>query len=199
MIGVDHQPHVRPDGIAHGGDDFQVFLDVEADLDLDGMKAFGSVSGGFRGYVGHPLDTVLAERAGGIGAHRLAKAAAEEGGDRGTEMLALDVPQGDVDAAQRGDGQAPLALVAHQVVETDPQALRLQRITPQQGRRIGLDDGGVGQRGAEAFAPADGTVFAHDLHQAMLAPVETRRCTFESPVQLAVEKMGADSLDLHGR
>ena len=199
MVGVDHQPGVGTDRFAHRGDNLQVLGGVEADLDLDRMEPRGDVPSRLLGIVGDPVDPVFAERAGGIGPDAVAEAPAEEGRDRDAEALALDVPESDVDAGEGRDREAALALVPHEIVELLPEPLGLQRIAADQARSIGSDDGGIGQRRAEAFPPAGRAVVADDLDQAVLPSIEAHRRAFEGSLQPVIENVGVNLGDLHGR
>ena len=101
MIGVDHQTHVRSDRLERtASNDPQILVDVEPDLDLDGVEALLAIRRHLLGDIGDAIDAVLTERTCSVSAHALAEAPAEQQGDRNAEVLALDVPERDVDAGQ---------------------------------------------------------------------------------------------------
>ena len=86
----------------------------------------------------------------GVGADGGAMGTAEEAVDRLPEGLALDVPEGDVDAADGVHGRSLAAVVDRAAVELVPETVDLQRILAQQEvpqaagdgvRRRRLDDG----------------------------------------------------------
>ena len=144
----------------------EVVGDVKADLELDALEALPAIAF-------HFLDDVIVRIAGGepVGARRVgldvgAQGPAHEPVNRRAEMLALDIPERDVDAAQRGDGEAFLALVAEFFVQQLPQAFARQRVLTDEIGAIGAHDGGVERRRAETFAPAFDAAVGDDLDDA---------------------------------
>ena len=85
-------------------------------------------------------------------------------------MPALQIPQRDVDRAQRFDRQALLAVVAQPVIEGLPVPLGGKRILPDQQRLVELDDRSGQPSRTESLAPAAVAVFSDDLDKAGAAP-----------------------------
>ena len=112
-------------------------------------------------------------------------------------MLALDVPQGDIDAAQRRHGQPTLALVAQAIVELEPELLGFQRVLTDQRRGVDVDHRRIGLGRPQALAPAHRAVVADHLHQTVLAPFEAHRGAFEGLVEFMVEEVRVYLFDLH--
>ena len=69
-----------------------------------------------------------AEERAGVGPQRLGEAAAEQLPDRHAERLALDVPEGQVDAAHRVDADPAPAAVDVGPVHLVPEILGLERV-----------------------------------------------------------------------
>ena len=197
MIGVDHQTHVRSDDRTHGFNDPQILVDVKPDLDLDGVEALLAIRRHLLGDIGHAIDAILTERTCSVSANALAEAPAEKQGDGNAEVLALDVPERDVDAGKGGDGKSALTLIAQQIVELAPDFLGFKRIAANQRRGIGVDDGGIGLRGAKAFAPADRSVIANDFNQTVPPAVKAHGRALERLVQPVIKKVRANGLNLH--
>lgn len=130
VIGVDHQPHIRPDRFAHGGNDRKILLDAETDLDLAGVKTLCTALSHLIGIVGDAVDPITLEAAGGVGAHAFAPAPAEQHGDGGAVMLSLDIPQRYIDAGQGCNAEAALATVAQGIVKHSPDLFGLAGIPP---------------------------------------------------------------------
>src|SRR5204862_3705125 len=81
------------------------------------------------------------------------------------EMAALQIPESDVDRAQRFDRQTFLAMVAQPVVEALPDRLGRQRIGAEEQRLVVFDDRCCQSRRAERLAPAARAVLADDLDE----------------------------------
>src|SRR5207248_4680003 len=102
-VRVHHQLHVRPERLAREPQALyralrKVRLVQTADADLDSAETPGAVAE-------HFINRLLRRgpAAAGIGRQAVAHAAAEETIDRYTKALAVDVPQGHVDAADSVD------------------------------------------------------------------------------------------------
>src|SRR5690606_25374106 len=88
-------------------------------------------------------------------------------------------------------------LIAQGVIEYRPVFFGFQRVLADQPLRIGLDHRRIGKRRAEAFAPPGRSVVADDLHQNMLALVETHGGAFERRIEAMFKKVGVDRRYLH--
>ena len=93
-----------------------------------------------------PLDRIYAVRMG-VDAHPLPRRAAEQLVDRHAQRLALDVPQGHVDAAQ-GAGEHRAAAIEGVAVDRLPVMDHLARVFAHQVRLDFLDGGRDGRRPA---------------------------------------------------
>src|SRR5690606_26974143 len=143
-----------------------VLLEPEPDLELYRPEAFPHVARHLLRDVVERVARVAAIGARRICCHAGPQGAAQELVDRRSEPLSLDVPQGNVDAAQRRDDQSLLPLIAKMVVEELPDPLRGEGILAQQQRPEGLHDGRIEPGRPEAFAPAGRAVLAYDLDDA---------------------------------
>ena len=77
-------------------------FETETDLDLDRLKTGLDMAGAFLGIVGYPIDAIALERSGRIGAYLLTQTAAKQNGNGYSEMLAFDIPEGDIDSGKGG-------------------------------------------------------------------------------------------------
>src|SRR4029079_16268340 len=105
-----------------------ILSDAETDLQLYGAESFRGVEGCFLRQVFERIARFAPVEAGRIGLHLAACRAAEELMRGHAKMLALDVPQRDVDAAQALDHDALLAVVAQARIDYLPQQFGAQRI-----------------------------------------------------------------------
>ena len=108
----------------------------------------------------------LAIEPGGIGLDAGAQRAAEQPVHRQPKMAALEVPQRDVDRAQRLDRQPFLAVVAQPIVEVLPEGFGGERVGADQQLPVEADDRRGQPRRTERLAPAAVAVLADDLDQA---------------------------------
>ena len=116
-----------------------------------------------------------------VRAHAVMRRAAEQLVDGLALGLALDVPQCDVDARQRVEGDPAAADVDQAAVHLPPEPLDVARILADQqvveraGDRVGaraLDEGGDGLRGRVDLADADDALVGRDPdHEIVLAAV----------------------------
>ncbi|MNY54447.1 hypothetical protein D3C86_1903220 [compost metagenome] len=113
-------------------------------------------------------------------------------------MLALDVPERNVDAGQGSEAEAALALIAQGIIKHGPDFFGLARVLADKPARISLNHGGIRPCRAEAFTPADGPVVTFDLNQNMGASIKAHGCAFKRRVQPVLEQMRAHRRDFHG-
>ena len=112
MVGVDHDPDPIADRFAHRFAQTYIFVDAEAELQLDCREPSRDALLRFGQQVVHRVAVALAIKAGGLGLDPLAQWPAEEPVDWQAEMAALQIPKRNVDSAQRLDRQALLAMIA---------------------------------------------------------------------------------------
>ena len=91
--------------------------------------------------------------------HPIVKSAPEQPAHRQARSLAADIPQGDVDRADRGDHRARATVVAGRVIHAVREDFGVARIRAEQQRCQRMLDGGGGDRGRlqplrERLAPA---------------------------------------------
>ena len=197
MVGIDHQCDVGPDRFPHGARHRGIFFHAEADLEFYRLEAFRDITGRLLGKIAQRIARFAPVQSGRIGLHLAAKRAAEQAMHGNAEVLSLDVPQRDVDAAQPLDHGALLPVIPEPGVDHLPQKFGPQRILADQPWRDGLDDGGGDPGGAVAFAPADQAVIGLDLHHHRGAGVVPRARIGEGLRQRGFEDVGADGGDLH--
>ena len=208
VVRVRHQPHLRPDRAADQGDPRGVRLDrQQAQLDLDRGDARRRVAFDLGGKLRHHrvrVAEILGVVAPGpVGHGPVAERAAHQVMDRPVQRLAPDVPERDVDGADRLDvGSRPSEIAAERVVPLPDPHRRVRRLADQ----TRAED--VGDRARDrlsrpvltAFAPADDPVIRGDLHQ--------RAGAFRKPRLAGIERVGArgrlqdhrlDAGDLHVR
>ena len=123
VVAIDQQPDIGADAAPHGGHALQILFDrQQADLHLENVEPAGNVGGRLDLKVGNELrlipgavGVVAARR---IGVHRSAESAAHQGMHRLAQRLAPQVPQRNVDGADRLDIGAFLTEIARKAVKT---------------------------------------------------------------------------------
>ena len=145
--------------------------------ELDGGEALlaerGDALGGLLGRVGHQHRRVRA--------HAIAPDLPEELAHRLAERLAADVPERDVDAADRVDPDPAAADVDQAAVHRVPRAFDVERVAPDERRAEAVGDG-VGAvladesgddvgGGVDLADPDDALVGVHEDDEVVLAPV----------------------------
>ena len=198
MVGVDHQGDAGADRVTHRARHRGVLLDAEADLQLHRLEALGDVAGGLLGEVSQRIAGFAPVEPGRVGLYLVAHRPAEQAVHRHAEMLSLDVPQRDVDAAQALDDHALLPVIAQPRVDLAPEIFGAQRIGADQPGRDAVDHRGGHARGAVAFAPAGEARVGRDLDHHRGARVVPGARIGEGLRQRGVQHMGADFGDLHG-
>ena len=158
MVGVDHQPGLRANAVAHRLDQGQVLAPAAPDLHLDRGEAALHQAGAFLsetlGQVRHPLQ----HHAVAVDRDAPAEGAAKQLVERPAVDLAGDVPERDVERRERLDRHALLAVIAQQVVDLVPDHLAGHRVHAEhQGLDGPFDDRLVAERdrsGTETLAIA---------------------------------------------
>src|SRR5215472_6700724 len=112
MVGVDHDPDPIADRLTHRLAQTYIFVNAEAELQLDRRESSRDPLLRFGQQVVHRVAVALAVKAGGVGLDPFAQWPAEEPVDWQAEMAGFQIPKRDVDSAQRLDRQALLAVIA---------------------------------------------------------------------------------------
>ena len=195
-VDIDHQLRLRPERPSHRRDPRQILARIDlakiglaehlaqmrlgrgiaADLHLHALEAAGTIALGLAGDAVHPL-AFLVEAAAGIGLDPVA-AGAEQPIDRHLGDFAGNVPQRDVDPADRLHHDAAPAVLPGTREHLLPQPLDQQRVLADQQRLQGFFDDSCGGAAAEAcLADADRAVIGFNLDEqrAALRPVRRRR------------------------
>nr|AIF26358.1 putative mandelate racemase [uncultured bacterium fosmid pJB190D12_contig II] len=171
VVGVDHQPdRLALDRLADGLHAGDVVLDAVAELHLHQREAGVEVGERLVGEARRLARSRDAVETGGVGLNATAKGATQQLVDRLPVALAHDVPERDVDRADRGDHRSLAAVVARHVVHAVPQHLGVERIAPhdERAQRV-LDHRGCDLRGLEPLrerlTPPDQPVVGDDFEQ----------------------------------
>jgi hypothetical protein len=114
--------------------------------------------------------------------------------------FADDVPQRDVDAADRRNGHAAQAVVLDLVIQLLPQHFDVERVaSDQRGPQQRFDNGSVDGRWPVAIAPADDAVVGADLDdQRALGLIDPAPGRSERLVNIDEQLMGDNFCNLHG-
>jgi hypothetical protein len=113
-------------------------------------------------------------------------------------VLALDVPQRDVDTAEALNHHAFLAVIAQPGINHLPEMIGPQRILADQPRHHVVDHGRGDPRRAVAFTPADDAVIGFDFHHHRHARIVPGARIGERLREDRFEDVGADGCDTHG-
>src|SRR5215469_8048849 len=188
-IDIDHQLSLRPERLAYRGDAREVLgrvglaeIDiagqlaqmragrrVAADLHLHAFEATGAVALRLAGDAVDPLP-LLVKTAAGIGLDAVA-ARSQQLVDRELRDLAGDVPQRDVDAADRVEDEAAPAVLPGPDEHALPQPFDHQRVlADERGFQVLLDHCGGDAAADPGLADADNAVIRLDLDQHRPAP-----------------------------
>ena len=120
-IGVHREQDIVADRAAHRRDVPDIVVGAETDFHLHRLEACVDVAARFFHQGGGPVGPFPAKEPRGVGLHARAKRAAQQLVDRLLERLAHDVPQRDVDGADRSD-------VGALVVQPFPDDFVIERI-----------------------------------------------------------------------
>jgi len=165
VVRIDHQRDARADRLAHRARHRSILLDAEADLQLHRREAVGDVARGLLGEILERIARLAPVKPGRIGAHLGAQRPAHQPVCRDAEVLSLDVPERDVDAAQTLDDDALLSVIAQAGVDQLPERVRPQRVRADQPGGDGRDHRRGHRGGAVALAPAGDPRIGLDLDQ----------------------------------
>src|SRR3954449_11604566 len=160
------------------------------------VKSFADALMRLLDQIGERVAAPLTIEASGIGLAPVAQRAADQAMHRQAEMPALQIPQRDVDCAQRFDREALLAVVAQPIIEALPMPLGGERILPNQQRLVELYDRSGQPRRAERLAPAAVAVLSDDLDKAGAAPFVPGLRIGEGLGQRCFENVDPDVPDL---
>ncbi len=150
-VGVDHDPGVRADELVHQADSLQVPPRIDPDLDLH--------AGAARGLPVHHLfgEFVVGEvhEAARPVHRRRVPHLAEQGGQRQFQQSRLQIPQRDVDRADRVRHHTGGPDIAARLAHSLPQVRNVfGRTAAQQRREVLFDDGGGGRGTVGPAQPA---------------------------------------------
>ena len=151
------------------------------------------------GFLDQPIHVDEIE-AGGVGLHLPTVGAADQLVDRPAGGPAHDVPQRDVDARERRDGEALRAVVLDAVVEVLPHHLHVEGVAAEDARGVLRLDQRLVHRGrAIALAPAGDAHIRRHLDDARAAGgVEPAAGRGEGPLHLGLQQVAGDARHLHG-
>src|ERR1700679_3438710 len=143
VVGIDHQADVRTDCLAHRLDGADVVGDAEAALQLHRLEAESAGFEGFLTQIDGVVGAISAVETGGVGLDLVAHRPAHQSVDRLAEILAPQIPQCDVDAAEALDVNAFLSVVAVASVKFVPLEFAAHRVLSDEKRSEFLYHGGI--------------------------------------------------------
>jgi hypothetical protein len=155
VIRIHHQLHRWPDRFAHDTRRIRIFLHTEADLKFHRGKSFGDVTRRLLGEIADGLGRSPPEQSSRVSNNLRPLRTAKQLLHRNAKMLAFDVPQRDIDAAQALDDDTLLTVIAQARIDHLPQTVGRQRILAEAQWRDAIYHGRGHPRRAVAFAPAD--------------------------------------------
>ena len=193
LIGIDAELDVPAHGLPHRGKAGHIQFRVNAYLDLQAVVA--ALDGG-AGIPGHLLRRVDTD--GDIG-HDVPAGTAQHPVNRGTVLLAQQIPQGHVHSGL-GAG-----VVDKRLLHSGGQILKFIEVAAQQGRGDmilnGTEDGPGGVAGDDTgrgcFAVAHRTGIGVELHDNILNAVHSAQCRFERHPQRGGNAAQPHLCDLH--
>ena len=203
VVRVDHQRDALAfDRAADGGHHGDVVLQSVTELHLHRTETGLVVRERLVGETGRlalPRDPVEARR---VSLHARAERAAQQAMHRHAVGLAGDVPEGDVDRADRGGHGALATVVAGHVIHAVPQHLDVERVrTDQQRTQRRIDHGGRDLRRleplGERLAPACDAFVGDDLDDRRGPAAHPALREREGRVERRAQRMDADVDDLH--
>src|SRR5271154_2827884 len=112
-------------------------------------------------------------------------------------MPPLQIPQRDVDRAQRLDRQSLLAVVAQPVVQTLPMQLGCERVRADQQGLVVVGDRGGQPRWTKGFAPPAHPILADDLDQHCPTALIPGLRIGERLSELRLQSISLDLPDVH--
>ena len=125
MVGVDHQLNGRiRQGIDNCRHDGQVVVQPKAQLDLHRLEAGRLVLAGFFGQTLHFALSLQAVEPGGIGLHVCAMCPTQQGEHRLAEDLTGQIPERNINGADRRDHRTLASIIAGFDIHVLPQHRR---------------------------------------------------------------------------
>jgi hypothetical protein len=99
MVGIDHQCDVRPDRFPHGVRHRGIFFHTKTDLEFHRLETICDIARRFLGEIPQWIARFAPVKTGCVGLHLAAKRSAKQTVHGNAEMLSLDIPKCDIDAA----------------------------------------------------------------------------------------------------
>ena len=202
MVGIDAEPHLLRNGVAHRGDQADIPLRAHADLHLGAEIAHLGDRRGFLGEGGLEVRLLPQHHAIAIDRHPVTARPAQKTHQRQAGRLARNVPQRDIDRRLGLQRHALLPVIAQRVVDLVPEELPGKRVLAQQQRLNHLfDDRLVAERdiaGTETLADADKALIRLDPDQ-MAGPAPVPGLTVPHLGHVMAVDPAFDPGDLHGQ
>jgi len=197
MVRVDHQADALADLRAHRTGRRHVVAQAEPDLQLHGGKSLRGIARRLLAQIGLVVRALAAIEPGRIGGDRHADRPAHQRMDGLPERPAGEVPQRDVDPAERLDGEALLAVIAEAGVEIFPDRLAGARVASREQLAVEPHDRRIQPRRPVDLAEAADAVLRNDLHDERPALVVPGAGIGEGRGELRAQDMCHDGSDLH--
>jgi hypothetical protein len=197
VVGVDHQTDPVADLGPHAPRCRNIVREPEPHLQLHSGEALGHVSGGLLPQIRLVVVTLAPVEAGGVGLHLRADRPAHEDVDRYAERAPLQVPQCDVDAAQRLYRKPFLAVIAEAGVQILPDRLGRKRVAPDEPLAVDRHDRRVHAGRPVNLAPPGKPVLGHDLDDERPALVVPGPRIGERRPEFCAQQVGLDRFNLH--
>ncbi len=102
MVGVHHQPHIGPDRLPNGLYVLEIPLDAQPYLHLKGCEALLDVTPRLLREALGEIRLMAEIHASGVNPHPVPPSSAQQHRDRLPQDLTLQIPQGEIYGAERG-------------------------------------------------------------------------------------------------